>query len=187
MVQLRYPLVDPNPPRLSEHLDVLTRVEQSGIYSNNGPELRAFEAEATDRLFGGQGACLGVANATLGLMLAIRQAMGRERGTGKLALMLQVKGLKDASGSPVTGRLTVEIPASRITILSQGIGTLGENSPLAAQPPYVVDVKNGAARAKFLTPSTTPGNGLIVNTFGAPVVYDPEGKELASTGTQSKP
>lgn len=87
MVQLRYPLVDPNPPRLSEHLDVLTRVEQSGIYSNNGPELRAFEAEATDRLFGGQGACLGVANATLGLMLAIRQAMGRERGTGKLALM----------------------------------------------------------------------------------------------------
>ncbi|WP_066802923.1 aminotransferase class I/II-fold pyridoxal phosphate-dependent enzyme [Sphingomonas asaccharolytica] len=87
MVQLRYPLVDPNPPRLSEHLDVLTRVEQSGIYSNNGPELRAFEAESTDRLFGGQGACLGVANATLGLMLAIRQAAGRERGAGKLALM----------------------------------------------------------------------------------------------------
>jgi dTDP-4-amino-4,6-dideoxygalactose transaminase len=87
MVQLRYPLVDPNPPRLSEHLDVLTRVEQSGIYSNNGPELRAFEAEATDRLFGGQGACLGVANATLGLMLAIRQTAGHERGAGKLALM----------------------------------------------------------------------------------------------------
>lgn len=87
MVKLRYPLVDPSPPRLSEHLDVLTRVEQSGIYSNNGPELRAFEAEATDRLFGGQGACLGVANATLGLMLAIRQTAGRDRGTGKLALM----------------------------------------------------------------------------------------------------
>ena len=48
-------------------------------------------------------------------------------------------------------------------------------------------MKNGAARAKFLTPSTTPENGLIVNTFGAPVVFDPEGKELASTGTQSKP
>lgn len=87
MVQLRYPLVDPNPPRLSAHLDVLTRVEQSGIYSNNGPELRAFEAEATDSLFDGQGACLGVANATLGLMLAIRQTAGRDRGTGKLALM----------------------------------------------------------------------------------------------------
>jgi hypothetical protein len=28
-------------------------------------------------------------------------------GPGKLALMLQVKGLKDANGSPVTGRLTI--------------------------------------------------------------------------------
>jgi len=87
MAELRYPLIDPNPPRLSGHRDVLKRVEASGIYSNNGPELRAFEAEATERLFGGQGACLGVGNATLGLMLAIRQAMGREPAPGKLALM----------------------------------------------------------------------------------------------------
>jgi dTDP-4-amino-4,6-dideoxygalactose transaminase len=87
MTGLRYPLIDPNPPRLSEHLDVLRRVEASGIYSNNGPELRAFEAEATEKLFGGQGACLGVGNATLGLMLAIRQAIGREPAPGKLALM----------------------------------------------------------------------------------------------------
>ncbi|MBN8806626.1 MAG: DegT/DnrJ/EryC1/StrS family aminotransferase [Sphingomonas sp.] len=84
---MRFPLVDPNPPRLSEHLDVLRRVEASGVYSNNGPELRAFEAEATERLFGGRGACLGVANATLGLMLAIRQAIGREGAKGRLALM----------------------------------------------------------------------------------------------------
>ena len=87
MAPLRYPLIDPNPPRLSEHLDVLQRVESSGIYSNNGPELRAFEAEATATLFGGHGACLGVGNATLGLMLAIRQAMGREPAPGKRALM----------------------------------------------------------------------------------------------------
>lgn len=87
MAAPRYPLIDPKPPRLSEHLDVLKRVEESGIYSNNGPELRAFEAEATAKLFGGQGACLGVGNATLGLMLAIRQAMGREPAPGKLALM----------------------------------------------------------------------------------------------------
>jgi hypothetical protein len=105
----------------------------------------------------------------------------------KLALMVQVKGLKDANGSLVTGRLTVQIPASRITILSDGLGTLGENSPLAVQPPYVIDVKNGSARAKFLTPASTPEHGLVVNTFGAPVVLDPEGKELASSGTQSKP
>ncbi len=87
MDSMRFPLVNPNPPRLSEHIDVLRRVEESGHYSNNGPELRAFEAEATEKLFGGQGACLGVANATLGLMLAIRHAMGHEPAPGRLALM----------------------------------------------------------------------------------------------------
>lgn len=84
---MRYPLIDPTPPRLSEHLDVLRRIEESGIYSNNGPELRAFEAAATASLFGGRGACLGVGNATLGLMLAIRQAIGREPARGRMALM----------------------------------------------------------------------------------------------------
>jgi len=109
-------------------------------------------------------------------------------GPGKLALMLQVKGLKDPNGSLVTGRITVVVPQSRVTILSDPpLGTIGDQSQLAEQPPYVVDVKNGAARAKFLTPANTPAKGLVVNTFGAPIVYDPEGKELASTGTQSKP
>lgn len=87
MTKLRFPLVDPHPPCLSEHLDVLRRVEKSGHYSNNGPELRAFEAEATEHLFGGEGACLGVSNATVGLMLAIRHAAGGEPASGKLAMM----------------------------------------------------------------------------------------------------
>lgn len=87
MTKLRFPLVDPHPPRLSQHPDVLRRVEESGHYSNNGPELRAFEAEATAKLFNGEGACLGVGNATLGLMLAIRQAVGDEPLSGKLAMM----------------------------------------------------------------------------------------------------
>ncbi|HEX7694129.1 MAG TPA: DegT/DnrJ/EryC1/StrS family aminotransferase, partial [Sphingomonas sp.] len=87
MVELRFPLVDPDPPRLSEHPELLRRIEASGVFSNNGPELQAFEAEATARLFGGRGACLGVANATLGLMIAIRQAMGRDARRGGLALM----------------------------------------------------------------------------------------------------
>lgn len=81
----RLPLIAPQPPRLSEHGDALRRVEASGLYSNNGPEVRAFEAEATERLFGGQGACLAVANATLGLMLAIRDAVGEPEG--RYALM----------------------------------------------------------------------------------------------------
>ena len=81
------PLIAPNPPRLSDHLAALRRVEASGIYSNGGPEVRAFEAAATAQLFGGQGACLAVANATLGLMIAIREAAGFDPAHGTLALM----------------------------------------------------------------------------------------------------
>ena len=87
MKNIRYPLVDPNPPHLSAHPEILARIEASGVFSNNGPELQAFEAEATAKLFGGRGACLGVGNATLGLMLAIRQAIGREPQPGKFALI----------------------------------------------------------------------------------------------------
>lgn len=88
----RLPLIAPNPPRLSEHLDALRRVEASGVFSNNGPEVRAFEAAVTDTLFGGHGASLAVGNATLGLMLAIRHASGMRTGNlnprpGTLALM----------------------------------------------------------------------------------------------------
>ena len=67
-------------------VEALTRVEQSGIFSNNGPELRAFEADATRRLFGGRGACLAVANATLGLMIALRDAVS-DGPAGRFAIM----------------------------------------------------------------------------------------------------
>ena len=45
------PLIAPRPARLSELGDALRRVEASGIFSNHGPEVRAFEAEATAQLY----------------------------------------------------------------------------------------------------------------------------------------
>ncbi len=82
----KQPLIAPHPPRLSSMVEALTRVEQSGIFSNNGPELRAFEADATRRLFGGRGACLAVANATLGLMISLRDAVS-DGPAGRFAIM----------------------------------------------------------------------------------------------------
>ncbi|QNE30671.1 aminotransferase DegT [Sphingomonas sp. NBWT7] len=82
----RLPLIAPHPPRLSTMVEALARVEASGILSNNGPELRAFEADATQRLFDGRGACLAVANATLGLMIALRDAVN-DGPAGRFALM----------------------------------------------------------------------------------------------------
>jgi dTDP-4-amino-4,6-dideoxygalactose transaminase len=68
------PLIRPNPPRLSELAAGLARIEASGVFTNGGPMVREFEQQATERLFGGEGACLAVCSATVGLILAIRQA-----------------------------------------------------------------------------------------------------------------
>ena len=73
------PLIAPRPARLSRMIAQLEAVEASGTFSNNGPVVQQFEQEMTERLFGGRGACLAVANATLGLMLALRHALhGRD-------------------------------------------------------------------------------------------------------------
>ena len=97
------PLIAPNPPRLSELGDALRRVEASGIYSNNGPEVRAFEADVTARMFGGKGASLAVGNATLGLMIAIRHATGLQPQPGTLALMPALTFAATASAAEWAG------------------------------------------------------------------------------------
>jgi hypothetical protein len=109
----------------------------------------------------------------------------RYSGPGKLALVVVVKGLKDPSGAPFTGRITLSTGTSRVTIVGL-VGTLADDSPLAEQPPYAIDVKNGTGRLRYLTPDDTPDTGLVVNSLTAPILYDPDGNPLASTGTRTK-
>lgn len=83
----RYPLIAPRPPRPTLLGDAFARMEASGIFSNNGPEVQALEAELTAAMFGGEGATLALANATLALMLAIREAAERAGRPSGYALM----------------------------------------------------------------------------------------------------
>ncbi len=83
----RLPLIASQPPRLSMITDQFRAIEASGTYSNGGAVVRGFEAAATARLFGGQGGCVAVNNATIGLMLAIRHAAGPRAGSDALALV----------------------------------------------------------------------------------------------------
>jgi dTDP-4-amino-4,6-dideoxygalactose transaminase len=83
---MKIPLVRPAPPRLSLAVDELRSLEQSGIFSNFGPVNTRFEQEMLERFFGGQGACTTVCNATIGLMLAIKEAVG-DNAAGQFALM----------------------------------------------------------------------------------------------------
>src|ERR1700761_5615502 len=83
---MNIPLVRPAPPQLSLAIDELRSLEQSGIFSNFGPVNTQFEQQMLERFFGGEGACMTVCNATIGLMLAIKEAVG-DAPQGKFALM----------------------------------------------------------------------------------------------------
>jgi dTDP-4-amino-4,6-dideoxygalactose transaminase len=83
---MKIPLVRPSPPQLSRAVMELQSLEQSGIFSNFGPVNTRFEEEMLERFFGGEGACTTVCNATIGLMLAIKEAVG-EQPAGQFALM----------------------------------------------------------------------------------------------------
>jgi dTDP-4-amino-4,6-dideoxygalactose transaminase len=68
------PFIKPNPPRLSELMEELLELEKSGVFSNFGPKNTMFERRIVDELFGGEGYALTVCNATIGLMLALKEA-----------------------------------------------------------------------------------------------------------------
>ncbi|RVT90235.1 DegT/DnrJ/EryC1/StrS family aminotransferase [Sphingomonas crocodyli] len=84
---LEYPLIRPYPPRLSMMTAALQAIEDHGVYSNGGPVVRGFEHDITRRLFEGSGNSLAVANATLGLMLALKRVQLRSKKVGGLVLM----------------------------------------------------------------------------------------------------
>ncbi len=81
------PLIAPEPPKLSLYGQELSAIEASGIYSNYGPVNTAFEQEMIEAIFGA-GECVTVCNATIGLMLAIREVLAETPdGTRRYALL----------------------------------------------------------------------------------------------------
>lgn len=65
----------------------LQAIEASGRFSNYGPVNTELERILVRDMFGGTGACVTVCNATLGLMLAMRQAVDTARRSPAYALM----------------------------------------------------------------------------------------------------
>lgn len=81
------PLLRPNPPKLSQHVRELAVIEDSGVFTNYGPTNTKLEEAFIETVFR-QGHCLTVCNATIGLMMAIREVIGEDRpATRRFALM----------------------------------------------------------------------------------------------------
>jgi hypothetical protein len=116
--------------------------------------------------------------------IVLRTPANRYLATGKPSFLLQIRGVRDASGTPLTGNLTLRILPARVNV--PGVGTLGVDFSLAVVPPVSVPLRNGSnPKFAYSPPQQTP-NGTLVNGGGVEL-YDPEGNLLAVTGTQTKP
>lgn len=73
---MQIPFIRPNPPKLSCHAAALAEIENSGIFSNYGPVNTRLEEKLASGMFRSSDTCVTVASATLGLMLAVKQAVG---------------------------------------------------------------------------------------------------------------
>ena len=82
------PFANPAPPRLSDAADDLRAIENSAQFTNFGPVNTRFEQALCRTQFGGIGACLTVCNATLGLMIAIREATLAERSRKRVFALM---------------------------------------------------------------------------------------------------
>ncbi|HYI10854.1 MAG TPA: DegT/DnrJ/EryC1/StrS family aminotransferase [Thermoanaerobaculia bacterium] len=73
----RYPFLVSNPVPLSTRVEKLREIEASQRFTNFGPVNDRLQQRVVDELFDGRGGCIAVANATLGLMIAIRDGTMR--------------------------------------------------------------------------------------------------------------
>ncbi len=102
----RIPLTSPLPPKLSEAVDSLRAIEESGVFSNFGPVNARFEKSLMQTFFGGVGDCTTVCNATTGLLLAIREAVERFPGSRRRYALMPSFTFAAAAQAASWNRLT---------------------------------------------------------------------------------
>jgi dTDP-4-amino-4,6-dideoxygalactose transaminase len=157
----------PNPAHLLDHYKELTAIRDSGIYSNYGPVNTHFEQALTNRLFGGVGGCVTVCNATIGLMLAIREVVGEPvGGERRYALMPAFTFAATAHAALWAGLTPLLCDVDEETWL-----------PCAASEEALL--RRFAGRVALLVPYATFGNNLdldryerLSRAYDVPVVVD---------------
>jgi dTDP-4-amino-4,6-dideoxygalactose transaminase len=173
---LNIPLLKPSPARLSGLVSELTAIEASGRFTNFGPVNARFEQQMVERIFGGVGACLTVSNATLGLILAIRHAIGDNAQGRRYALMPSFSFAATAQAALWNGLtpLFCDIDENDWSLSSHATESMLE--------------RYGAAVA-VVVPYATFGNAIDLSRYARlserhniPVVVD----AAASLGTQGK-
>ncbi len=170
----KIPFLRPRPARLSELGQDLAEIENSGQFSNYGPVNSRLEQNFVDRIFGGEGACLTVCNATIGLMLALKQAVhARPDKERRYAIMPSFTFAATAQAALWAGLVPVFCDIDEATWIA---------SPVAEED-MLKRLGNDVA---VVMPYATFGNGFdvarydrIADRYGVPIVID----AAASLGT----
>ena len=108
----------------------------------------------------------------------------------KVALAIEVKGVRDETGTLVTtdaddpaDDFKLIIPGSQITFN----GTTVAPGILSPEIQLGIDLKNGSGKASYKTPTGGEGTGVVAESTGAPYMIDNDGKRFAVTGQRDKP
>ncbi len=111
----------------------------------------------------------------------LKTPVSRFLRSGKTAFILDLKGVRDAAGNLVSGvQLTVVLATGQITV--PGIGTFPPGAIPDTRVTFVVE--RGRAKVPYKAPEVPRGT---VVEGGAVTILDPEGRRLATIGSQAAP
>jgi hypothetical protein len=142
---------------------------------------------------GGRSSCTPVKESSFSFDRALlKSPRGSFIGPNKVSLVVELRGVRDASGALVTTStgdaaddFVVVIPPGRTVLVEQGL-QLEPSSPLVPQTSFRIDLKNGKGRTAYKTPPETPTSGLVSEATTTPVVMDNQGKRFAVSGARSR-
>lgn len=161
----------PEPVPLSRHRAALERIERSRWYTNFGPVSRSLESAFVEKLFDGSGACTSVANATLGLLLAIRAR--RLEAFGERGLRDRDLAILPAFTFPATAQAAVW------NGLTPAFCDVHPDTWLADEGSILRLIEAHPGRIGVIVPYATFGNNLDLSWYealesrtGIPVVVD---------------
>lgn len=115
-------------------------------------------------------------------------------GPNQLALLVELKGVRDGAGNLVTtdrndpaDDFVFRVPPGRVVLLAGTPIQLEPGSAFSVPTEVRLDLENGKGRQPLRTPPETPTSGLVNQTLELPVIYDPAGNPFAVSGARSRP
>lgn len=109
---------------------------------------------------------------------------------GKVALVVELRGVRDESGALVQGDpsdpgddFVLVLPGTQVSVL----GTTYAPGVLAGETRIPIEITNGKGRASFRPPAGGESSGVVAEAGAPPYVLDPDGNRLAVAGTRAKP